>query len=210
MSIRADTRNALDYAYVSLSKDVIAQPRADILQALRKTILESQQDIRALWRTHAGLDKTCRLSFGMETQREAQEMSLKLNEWLEKKGYRHMSKFVSSPAGSWRITYDFFNPSDVEAILVSPPVIAGCTFYPNRPCFIIPSYGYQIAILGCWDWQSARVTLDKFIRDYVTRDNELDPVVHSHMELGGDVYTAVLRDWASAMTVADGFDDLKD
>ncbi|CDO70490.1 hypothetical protein BN946_scf184569.g33 [Trametes cinnabarina] len=207
---QADTRNVLDYAYVSLSQDVIAQPRADILQALRKTILDSHPNIRAHWRTHAGLDKTRRLSFGMETQKEAQEMVAKLNEWLERKGFRYMTKFVSAPAGSWRVTYDFFDPGDVEAILASPPVIGGRTFYPNRPRFIIPSYGYQIAILGCRDWQSARATLDKFIRDFAAREDGLDPVVYSHMELGGDVYTAVLRDWASTMKVADGYDDLKD
>ncbi|KAL7277685.1 hypothetical protein ACG7TL_008617 [Trametes sanguinea] len=207
---QADTRNALDYAYVSLSQDVIAQPCADILQALRKTILESHPNLRALWRTHAGLDKTRRLSFGMETQKEAQETVAKLNDWLERKGYPYMTKFVSSPAGSWRITYDFVDPNDVDAILASPPVIAGRTYYPNRPRFIIPSYGYQVAILGCRDWQSARATLDKFIRELTAREDNLDPVVYSRMELGGDVYTAVLRDWATTMRIADSADELKD
>ncbi|RDX44487.1 hypothetical protein OH76DRAFT_1487072 [Lentinus brumalis] len=206
----ADPRNALDYAYLSLNQEVIPQPRADLLQALRKSLIEAYPDIRVLWRTHAGLDKTRRLTFSMDGQKQAQEIAPKLNEWLERKGYQVLTTYTSRASGTWRITYDFIDPSHVEAIYASPPVIAGRTLYPSRPRFIIPSYGYQIAILGCRDWQSAKGTLNKFVRQLCQRDDGLDPIVHSRMELGGDVYTAVLRDWDSTVKVAEGSDALRD
>lgn len=100
----------------------------------------------------------------------------------------------------------------VEAISSdsSPHVIAGRTFYPTRPRFIIPSYGYQIAILGFRDWQSAMGTFNKFVRQLCQCGDGLDPIVRSRMELGGDVYTAVRRDWDSMVKVADGSEALRD
>ncbi|KAI0369746.1 hypothetical protein BV20DRAFT_945484, partial [Pilatotrama ljubarskyi] len=139
----------------------------------------------------------------MDSQAQAHEVGVKLNEWLEKRKYRTLTTFTSRASGTWRITYDFLDPAHVDAIFLSPPVIGGRTYYPTRPRFIIPTYGYQIAILGCRDWQSAKATLDQFIRQLCRREDAFDPLVHSRMELGGDVYTAVLHDWDSTLKVAE-------
>ncbi|KAI0351677.1 hypothetical protein OH77DRAFT_922488 [Trametes cingulata] len=200
---QADSRHALDYAYLSFDQALVPHPRADLLQGVRKNLVETYPDIRVQWRTHAGLDKTRRLTFAMDGHAQAQEVGPKLNEWLERRKYRILTTFTSRASGTWRITYDFLDPAHVDAIFLSPPVIGGRTYYPTRPRFIIPTYGYQIAILGCRDWQSAKTTLDQFVRQLCRRDNALDPLVHSRMELGGDVYTAVLHDWESTLKVAD-------
>ncbi|KAI0369227.1 hypothetical protein BV20DRAFT_1053297 [Pilatotrama ljubarskyi] len=164
---------------------LVPHPWADLLQGVRKSLIETYPDIRAQWRTHAGLDKTRRLTFAMDSQAQAQEVRPKIDKWLEKRKYCTLMTFTSRASGTWRIIYDFLDPAHVDAIFHSLPVIGGCTYYPTRPRFIIPSYGYQIAILGCRDWQSAKTTLDHCI------------------ELGGDVYTAVLHDWDSTLKVTD-------
>ncbi|KAI0370416.1 hypothetical protein BV20DRAFT_1074949 [Pilatotrama ljubarskyi] len=200
---QADSRHALDYAYLSFDQALVPHPRADLLQGVRKSLIESYPDIRVQWRTHAGLDKTRRLTFAMDSHAQVQEVGPKLKEWLEKRKYRTLTTFTSRASGTWRITYDFLDPTHLEAIFLSPPVIGGRTYYPTRPRFIIPTYGYQIAIIGCHDWQSAKATLDQFIRQLCRRDDAPDPLVHSRMELGGDVYTAVLHDWDSRLKVAE-------
>ncbi|TFK86681.1 hypothetical protein K466DRAFT_587024, partial [Polyporus arcularius HHB13444] len=206
---QASSRTPLDYAYIYLDAGVIAQPRADILQALRKTLIKDNPTIRVLWRTHSGPDKTRRLTFPMDSQKQAHEMAPKLQEWMEKKKYPVLMKYVSRPNGTWRITIDLIEPDHVDAVFSSPPVIGGKTFYPTRPRYIIPTYGYQVGVLGCRDWHSAQRVLDKWIKELCPRSDGLNPVYHSQMELGGDVYTAVLRDWASTVKVAQGKDDLR-
>ncbi|KAI1782465.1 hypothetical protein LXA43DRAFT_1051147 [Ganoderma leucocontextum] len=200
----ADPRKPLDYAYLCLNPQLVPHPRADILQDVRQTLQQCFPDTRVHWRTQAGPDKTRRISFAATDQDHAKEVSSLLESWLERKRFPVLANYVSRPGGSWRVTFDLLDPNHVNTVCASPPVVNNKTYYPNRPRFIIPSYGYQVVVLGCRDWQCARPTLDKFIRAFCLRADNQDPIAYSRMELEGEVYTAVLLDWETTVRVADG------
>ncbi|KAI1786594.1 hypothetical protein LXA43DRAFT_1099063 [Ganoderma leucocontextum] len=203
----ADTRQAVDYAYVSLSQERVPQPRADLLQDLRKTLLGFKPSLRVLWRTQPGPDRTRRVFFFADSKVHADNLRTQLDAWLENKGYASYLNYTSCPMGTWRVTFDLLDPTHVDALFDTPPVIGSRTYAPGRPRFIIPSYGYQVVVLNCRDWMSAQRVLDAWIRQ-LCHESGVDPVVHSAMEHGGEVYTAVLPSWADAVRVADGHDDL--
>ena len=204
----ADTQHCWDYAYVSLSPERVPQPRADLLQDLRKTILDSNPSLRVQWRTQSGADRTRRIFFTAESKEHGDQMKETLGKWFEEKGYAFYSAYVSKPLGPWRVTFDFLNPAHTSALLTAELMINFVKYYPRRPRFVTPSYGYQVALLSCRDWFSAKVVLDGWIRQ-LFRDNASDPVVHSAMELDGEVYTAILPTWDHAVHVARSYRDLE-
>ncbi|KAI1781714.1 hypothetical protein LXA43DRAFT_1069857 [Ganoderma leucocontextum] len=203
----ADTRGAVDYAYASLSQELVPQPRADLLQDLRKTLLEFKPSLRALWRTQPGPDRTRRVFFFADNKPHAENLRTELGAWLQKKGYAYYLDYVSCPLGNYRVTFDLLDPTHVDALFASPPVLGHRTYAPGRPRFITPSYGYQVAVLNCRDWLSAQHVLDAWIRQLCTGSGA-DPVIYSAMEHGGEIYTAVLPSWTEAVQVADGYNDL--
>ncbi|PIL24461.1 hypothetical protein GSI_14215 [Ganoderma sinense ZZ0214-1] len=54
----ADTLHCVDYAYLSLNRERVPQPRADLLQYLRKTLLDAVPSLRVQWRTQSQATKT--------------------------------------------------------------------------------------------------------------------------------------------------------
>nr|VWO99275.1 Eukaryotic translation initiation factor 3 subunit G (eIF3g) (Eukaryotic translation initiation factor 3 RNA-binding subunit) (eIF-3 RNA-binding subunit) (Translation initiation factor eIF3 p33 subunit homolog) (eIF3 p33 homolog) [Ganoderma boninense] len=204
----ADTQHCMDYVYLSLSQDRVPQPRADLLQGLRRTLLDTNQSLRAQWRTQSGPDRTRRAFFTADSKSHAEGMKKKLGDWFNGKGYAFYQNYVSKPLGPWRVTFDFFEPAHVDAILAAPFMIDHVKYEARRPRYVTPSYGYQVALLSCRDWVSAKVVLDGWIR-HLFQDDPSDPVVYSAMELDGDLYTAVLPSWDHAVHVAGSYRDLE-
>nr|VWP02165.1 Trihydroxynaphthalene reductase (EC (T3HN reductase) [Ganoderma boninense] len=205
----ADVKNCFDYAYVSLSRERVPQPRADLLQDLRKTLLDSDPTLRVLWRTQSGPDRTRRVFFTFDSKELAVKAKPALDNWMNVKKYAFYTAYISKPFGPWRITYDFYDLAHVTAIMAGPPPIAAEGEHtPHRPRFITPSYGYQVALLNCRDWSSAQDILDGWVRR-LFRDDPTDPVIYSAMELDGDVYTVVLPSWAHAITIVDSYNHLE-
>ncbi|PIL26787.1 hypothetical protein GSI_11123 [Ganoderma sinense ZZ0214-1] len=204
----ADTQAPMDYAYVSLSQERVPQPRADLLQDLRKTLLNTNPSLRVQWRTQSGPDRTRRVFFTADSKAHGEKLKKTLGDWFHEKGYTTYQEYISKPLGPWRVTFDFLDPARPDALLAAPPVIDNVKYTPRRPRYLTPSYGYQVALLSCRDWFSAKVVLDKWIRHLFGSDAS-DPVVYSAMELDGDLYTAVLPTWDHAVHVARSYHDLE-
>ena len=204
----SDMQHCMDYAYVSLSRERVSQPRADLLQDLRKTILDSNPSLRVQWRTQSGADRTRRVFFTASSKEQGDQMKEILGKWFEEKKYAFYASYVSKPLGPWRVTFDFLDPAHADALLATEPMINFVKYYPRRPRFVTPSYGYQVALLSCRDWLSAKVVLDEWIRR-LFHDDPCDPVVYSAMELDGEVYTAILPTWDHAVHVVRSYRDLE-
>ena len=143
----ADVNQRFDYAYVSLNRERVPQPRADLLQDLRKTLPDSNPTLRVLWRTQSGPDRTRRVLFTFDSRQRAQRTKAGLDKWMTDKGYDHYADYISKPFGPWRVTYDFLDPSHAGALVESPPVVSGEMLDAHRPQFIVPLYSYQVALL---------------------------------------------------------------
>ncbi|KAI1797958.1 hypothetical protein LXA43DRAFT_1105809 [Ganoderma leucocontextum] len=206
----ADTRHALDCAYLSLNPQVVPHPRADVLQAVRKTLQDRFPHIRVSWRAQAGPDRSRRLTFTVDGEEQAQGVSGKLTSWLAEQHFPVLTMYTSHLSGVWRIIVDLVDPCHVDAVYHSPPAFDDVKYHLTRARVIQPSYGYQITVLRCRDWQCAQTILDLFIRQHCCRADGEDPIVFSSMEYEGEVYTAILLDWDSTLKVVDGRAALKE
>ncbi|KAF5370395.1 hypothetical protein D9758_006983 [Tetrapyrgos nigripes] len=192
---QADQRQALDYAYVSLAPPLVDPPRPDILQELKTFLAEQFAELDVQWRVNSKLDKTRQVFFYIseDTGLDVKKAKDGLDDIFKSKGYKVQNSYSSS--NTKRVTYTFFSSTTLQLLASDPPVVQGHRLLPQRPRFIQPICGLEIAVPGCSEFQNVRSRLDHYLNTRYTDKYDGDVVVGSRMELDGDVYCAVLKNW---------------
>ncbi|GBE80305.1 hypothetical protein SCP_0300200 [Sparassis crispa] len=197
-----DPRNSVDYVFISLHPDLTPELRPDILEQVRK-VFDGRSGLRAGWRTGSGTDQSRRVMFIMDSEQHARTMQPRLEKWMNDHGMTFQGCFLSKPsAGSFRITFDILDPTHVAQLRQQPPMFDRRTYPVVQSQFIPPIYSLQVAVAGCGEFQG----IEGRLNTYIHRRYGNDAIAYSRMVLEGEVYTVVLKDWATtSRLVSDPF-----
>ncbi|GJE99978.1 hypothetical protein PsYK624_162550 [Phanerochaete sordida] len=188
---QADTTRPINYAFISVNPALAAEPRPDILAELLP-LLNAVPEIKgAGWRCCKNADRTLRVTFTMEKDDDLVAKRELVNKALNDRNIPWQGSYPSEFNGTKRLTYDLLDVDDVEKLLEKPPVINHVTLTPVRTRLVQPIYGLEVGILGGRDWQNMRASMDAYLREAYGRD----AIAASRTELGGDLYTVVLKNW---------------
>lgn len=186
---KPDTRNILDYVYLSLTAEKTKGPRPDLLQTLAKH-LNKVPGIEANWRVCRGPDKTRRVAFSLVKDKgQAEKLHEHLKAWLQTHAIEHQADYLTRPNSEiFRSNFEILKREDIDRIFKSPPVIDHVAYVPQLSRFIQPIFAPEIAIPGCLDWTSASMVLDRIITMLLGPD----AILQSRMAADGQIYTVVL------------------
>ncbi|KAK0458012.1 uncharacterized protein EV420DRAFT_1270768, partial [Desarmillaria tabescens] len=91
-------------------------------------------------------------------------------------------------ANAIRLAFDFLDPASIENLESNPIVINHRVLPIFRPRFVVPEFGYDIAITGCGGIQGFQGGMDAVIRETIGPRS----IIRSRMELNGDAYIVIM------------------
>ncbi|KAK0229129.1 hypothetical protein EDD85DRAFT_776432, partial [Armillaria nabsnona] len=118
---------------------------------------------------------------------------------LNSRGLLFQFHTITPLANAIRVAFDFLDPASVENLESNPIVINHRVLPVFRPRFIVPEFGYDIAITGCGGIQGFQGGMDAVVR------NAIGPrsIIRSRMELNGDAYIVVMDSFENTVRLLD-------
>ncbi|KAF9027242.1 hypothetical protein BDZ89DRAFT_1067062 [Hymenopellis radicata] len=102
--------------------------------------------------------------------------------------YQH--SFIMKVSSGDRVVFDILQRQHVQELLESPIIVNQTTYHAHQSRFIIPKFGYDVAITGCGSIGHFKAGMDAVIRNHFGGQ---DVIAHSRMELDGDTYVVIMR-----------------
>ncbi|KAJ8089853.1 hypothetical protein PM082_018430 [Marasmius tenuissimus] len=188
----ADSRHPLDYIYIALVPPLDNPPRRDILNDVRKTLIQHFPDLVTRWRSSRHYDRTRMVYFtpSKDCGMTLSQIMERLDNIFKSSGHVVQHRWMSDNTG--RITYNFTSLESVKALKKDPPVLKdGPPLHPHQYRVVEPITAFEVGIINVQDYSNARSIID----DYIRAEYGPDALVSSRMEMDGDVYCAVMKDW---------------
>ncbi|PBK64843.1 hypothetical protein ARMSODRAFT_1053492 [Armillaria solidipes] len=193
-----NARQAVDYVFISLSPSLSATPRPDILYGIRRAIIAHGR-LKADWKVTNGYDRTRRNFFNMDSVNDTENMKDQLAAALNSRGLLFQFHTIMPLANAIRVAFDFLDPVSVENLESNPIVINHRVLPVFRPRFIMPEYGYDIAITGCGGIQGFQGGMDAVICNVIGPRS----IIRSRMELNGDAYIVIMDSFENTVHLLD-------
>ncbi|KAG1777839.1 hypothetical protein EV702DRAFT_1098088, partial [Suillus placidus] len=189
----------VDYVYVAIQPSVMVVPRPHWLNDI-KTILESR-GLSVRWKVNSRDDRTRRVFFLTDSETHSRALRPLLDRYLTEAEIAVQGAW-SSKTPNPRVVFDVVSLDHVQWLRDHPPTIDGRTYYASQYRFVQPLFAFELAIMRCHEFQSARSTIDNYIRRRYG-----DVIAHSRMALDGDLYCVVFKHWETAdLFLRDSFD----
>ncbi|KAF8995604.1 hypothetical protein BDZ89DRAFT_1084700, partial [Hymenopellis radicata] len=194
--VAGETTRCVDYIFVSLQETFSQEPRPDILAQL-KDVINMHPILSADWNVTSRADKTRRVYF-LPGSHGTEVVKARIEAALAHRNVDYQHLFIMKTSSGERIVVDLLHRDHVRELLDKPLIINQTTYHAHQPRFIIPKFGYDIAITGCGGIGRFKAGMDAIIR---RRFNGEDIIAHSRMELDGDTYVVVMRSSELATTL---------
>ncbi|KAJ7862813.1 hypothetical protein B0H14DRAFT_3610853 [Mycena olivaceomarginata] len=166
----AGVKHAADLVLISVHENAASEPRPDLLHHLTFAIREGT-NLAADWTTGTGCDRSRIVNYKMQSKADAETMEALLKKYLKE---HNINVF-----------------SDVDELCKGEITVKGRSLACTSPRFVLPRYGWDLVLNRCQSLQNFQASMDHAMTQALGHNC----ILSSYMDLDGDVYGVILRNW---------------